>query len=151
MAVLFTQQLSSSPPMMPLHQAGIEKGSWALTTAQPSSHLAPAGHKPGGKGRILVTRRADTMHCLWWVIAVTGSRSCALHSGICPNWITLYMAFACWAKASYGIAICFILKCLPVWQSINIHILCLCFIGGTLRTRGPLLFPSVGKCLGIKR
>lgn len=65
MAAQFIQQLSRSPPTLPLHQAGIEKGSWALTTAWPSSHLAPYWHEPRGKGRMLLSRRADMMHCLW--------------------------------------------------------------------------------------
>lgn len=152
MAAQFIQQLSSSPSTMPLHQAGIKKSSRTLTSAWPSSHSAPDRHEPGVKGRILVSRRADTMYCLWWIIAVIVSRSCALDSGICPNWITLHMGFACWAKASYQIAICIvILKCLPVWWSINIHILCLYFVGGRLWTHGPPLFPGVEKCLGVKR
>lgn len=55
-------------------------------------------------------------------------------------------------KLPYWIAVWIvILKCLLVWRSINIHILCLYFVGGRLCTHGPVLFPGVTKCLGIKR
>lgn len=111
MAAQFIQQLSSSTPTMSLHQAGIKESSWARTTAWPSSHSAPDHHEPGGKGRVLVSGRADTMHCLWWIIAVTGSRSCALHSGICPNWNHFTHGFYLLSRQSFlsQIAICIVI------------------------------------------
>lgn len=85
-AVTLSSHTASAP--------GRKKGQLGPHLCMAIFSLGPDWHEPGGKGQDPGQQKGRcTMHCLWWVIVVTGSRSCALCSGICPNWITTHWFF----------------------------------------------------------